>query len=102
MYLAHHLVPPQVFVAQTSPDPKHGHYLTVQEADGNIRVCLQTIGIVREALYIHVETTHTNSSDYPPATGKALVLVAGNVYVLKRKHVCVVCCVLIYVFPHIS
>ena len=77
MYLAHHLVPPQVHVVQTSPDPKYGYYLTVQEADGNIRVCLQTIGIVREALYIHVETTHTNSSDYSPA--------AGNVYVLQRS-----------------
>ena len=77
MYLAHHLVPPQVHVVQTSHDPKYGYYLTVQESDGNIRVCLQTNGIVREALYIHVETTHTNSSDYPPA--------AGNVYVLQRS-----------------
>ena len=91
MYLAHRLVPPQVLVAQTSHDPKYGYYLTVQEADGNIQVCLQTNRVVREALYIHVETTHTNSSDYPPA--------AGNIYVLQRRMY--IWC-LGYIFPHIS
>ena len=73
MHLAHHLVPPQVYVAQTRYNSRSGYYLTVQESDGNMRVCLQIIGIVRETLYIHVETTHTNSSDYPPATGKPFV-----------------------------
>ena len=63
-------VPPQVFVAQIRYDPKYGHYLTVQEADGNIQVCLQINGIIREPLYVHVETTHTNSSGYTAAIGK--------------------------------
>ena len=50
----------QVFVAQTSYDPKYGYYFTVQEADGNIQVCLQTNRVVTEPLHVHVETTHTN------------------------------------------
>ena len=64
----------QVFVAQTSHDPKYGYYLTVQEADGNIRVCLQTNRVVTEPLYVHVETTHTNTTgniSHMPAIGKA-------------------------------
>ena len=70
MYLARHLVPPQISVAWARYNNSwSGYYLTVQESDGNIQVCIQTFGIVREALYIHVETTHTNSSDYPPAKG---------------------------------
>ena len=73
MYLAHHLVPPQVYVPQTRYNNSWGgYYLTVNESDGNVPVCLQIIGIVREPLYIHVETTHTNSSDYPPAKGNIL------------------------------
>ena len=69
MYLAHHLVPLQVHVAQIMYNSWGGYYLTVQESDGNIPVCLQIIGIVGEALYIHVETTNTNSIDYPQAKG---------------------------------
>ena len=60
----------QVFVAQTSYDPKYGYYLTVQEADGNIQVCLQTNRVVTEPLHVHVETTHTNISGRMPAIGK--------------------------------
>ena len=59
----------QVFVAQTSHDPKYGYYLTVQEADGNIQVCLQTNRVVTEPLHVHVETTHTNTG-HMQAIGK--------------------------------
>ena len=73
MYLALHLVPPQVYVAQTRYNNSlDGYYLPFNESDGNVPVCVQIIGIVREALYIHVETTHTNSSYYPPAKGNRL------------------------------
>ena len=64
----------QVFVAQTSYDPEYGYYLTVQEADGNIQVCLQTNRVVTEPLHVHVETTHTNTtgniSPHMPAIGR--------------------------------
>ena len=54
----------QVFVAQTNHYTKYGYYLTVQEADGNMRVCLQTnsLRVVTEPLHVHVETTHTNTT----------------------------------------
>ena len=52
----------QVFVSQTSHHPKYGYYLTVQEADENIPVCLQTNRVVTEPLHVHVETTHTNTT----------------------------------------
>ena len=63
----------QVFVAQTSHDPKYGYYLTVHEADGNIQVCLQTNRVVTEPLHVHVETTHTNTTgniSHVPAIGR--------------------------------
>ena len=63
----------QVFVTQTSHDPKYGYYLTVQEADGNIQVCLQTNRVVTEPLHVHVETTHTNTTgnmSHLPAIGR--------------------------------
>ena len=63
----------QVFVAQTSHDPKYGYYLTVQEADGNIQVCLQTNRVVTEPLHVHVETTPTNTTgniSHMPAIGR--------------------------------
>ena len=63
----------QVFVAQTSHDPKYGYYLTVQEADGNMRVCLQTNRVVTEPLHVHMETTHTNTTgniSHIPAIGR--------------------------------
>ena len=63
----------QVFVAQTSHDPKYGYYLTVQESDGNIQVCLQTNRVVTEPLHVHVETTHTNTTgniSHLPAIGR--------------------------------
>ena len=63
----------QVIVAQTSYDPKYGYYLTVQEADGNIQVCLQTNRVVTEPLHVHVETTHTNTTgniSHLPAIGR--------------------------------
>ena len=65
----------QVFVAQTRHDPKYGYYLTVQEADGNMRVCLQTNRVVTEPLHVHVETTHTNTTgnmSHMPAIGKCV------------------------------
>ena len=57
----------QISVNQMIYHPRQGHYLTVQEADGNIPVCIQTGGIVREPLYVHVKTTHSRSK---PAIGK--------------------------------
>ena len=66
MYLA---VPPRVYVAQRGYNSCSGYYLTVQESDGNVQICFQAFGIVREPLHIFVETTNTNSSDYPPAIG---------------------------------
>ena len=62
-----------VFVAQTRYDPKYGYYLTVQEADGSIQVCLQTDRVVTEPLHVHVETTHTNTTgnvSYMAAIGR--------------------------------
>ena len=67
----------QVFVVQTSHDPKYGYYLTVQEADGNIQVCLQTNRVVTEPLHVHVETTHTNTTgnmSRRPAIGRAMYI----------------------------
>ena len=67
----------QVFVAQTSHDPKYGYYLTVQEADGNMQVCLQTNRVVTEPLHVHVETTHTNTTGYTshmPAIGRGMYI----------------------------
>ena len=67
----------QVFVAQTSHDPKYGYYLTIQEADGHIQVCLQTNRVVTEPLHVHVETTHTNTTgniSHMPAIGKQVYM----------------------------
>ena len=66
----------QAFVAQTSHDPKYGYYLTVKEADGNMRVCLQTNRVVTEPLHVYVETTHTNitQSGHMPAIGKQVYM----------------------------
>ena len=50
-----------IFVAQKSYDSKYD-YLTVQEGDGNIQVCLQTNRVVTEPVHVHVETTHTNTT----------------------------------------
>lgn len=60
----------QISVVQMSYHPRHGHYFRVQEADGSIQVCLQLQidGIVREPIYVHVETTL--STAYLPAIGK--------------------------------
>ena len=80
MYRAHHLVPPQIYVAQTGYNSSSGYYLTVQESDGNTHICLQTFGLVREPLYIHVETTHSNSSDTPPAIGNIYVVLQRSMY----------------------
>ena len=63
----------QVFVAQTSHDPKYGYYLTVQEAGGNMQVCLQTNRVVTEPLHVHVETTHTNTTGNISAIGNAVI-----------------------------
>ena len=81
----HITVPPQVLVAQTSHDPNYGYYLTVHESDGYILVCLETNGIIREPLNVHVETTHTNSSGSRPAI--------GNTYVFTKTYV-----IAIYIF----
>ena len=73
----------QVFVAQTSHDPKYGYYLTVQEADGNIRVCLQTNRVVTEPLHVHVETTHTNTTgniSHMPAIGRHILILHSIQY----------------------
>ena len=62
-----------IFVAHTSHNPKYGYYLIVQEADGNIQVCLQTNRVVTEPLHVHVETTHTNTAgniSHMPAIGR--------------------------------
>ena len=75
----------QVFVAQTSHDPKYGYYLTVQEADGNIQICLQTNRVVTEPLHVHVETTHTDTIGYTshvPAIGRHVYT-----YVHRSLHV---------------
>ena len=67
----------QVFVPQTHDDPWYGYYLTVQEADGNIQVCLQTNRVVTEPLHVHVETTHTNTTgniSHMPAIGRHIIL----------------------------
>ena len=64
----------QVFVVQTSHDPKYGYYLTVQEADGNIRACLQINRVVTEPLHVHVETTHTNTTGHMQAIGKQIYM----------------------------
>ena len=69
-----------MFVAQTHYDPKYGYYLTVKEPDGYILVCLEINGIVREPLYIHVETTDANSSGYNTTA-------IGNTHVFTKKHV---------------
>ena len=60
----------QISVDQMIYHPTKGHYLTVQEADGNIQVCiqLQTSGIFRDPLHIREETIH---SKYKPAIGKS-------------------------------
>ena len=66
----------QVSVAQTTHDPKYGYYLTVQEADGSRKVCLQTNRVVTEPLHVHVETTYTNTTgnmSHMPAIGKCSV-----------------------------
>ena len=70
----------QVFVAQTSHDPKYGYYLTVQEADGNIQVCLQTNRVVTEPLHVHVETTHTNTTGntHMVAIGRGMCILFGT------------------------
>ena len=60
----------QVFVAQTSQDPKYGYYLTVQEADGSMQVCLQTNRVVTEPLHVHVETNTTGNKSYLLAIGR--------------------------------
>ena len=75
----------QVFVAQASHDPKYGYYLTVQEADGNIQICLQTNRVVTEPLHVHVETTHTNTTgniSHMPAIGRHVYT-----YVHRSLHV---------------
>ena len=75
----------QVFVAQTSYDPKYGYYLTVQEADGNIRVCLQTNRVVTEPLHVHVETTHTNTTgniSHVPAIGRGMYIAYLSLHVI--------------------
>ena len=67
----------QVFVPQTSHDPKYGYYLTVQEANRNIQVCLQTNRVVTEHLHVHVETTHANTTgniSHLPAIGKQVYM----------------------------
>ena len=78
-----------IFVAHTS----FRHHLTVQEADGNIQVCLQTNRVVTEPLHVHVETTHTNTTgniSHVPAIGNAVTY-----------HIQYICkC--IYFFTHIS
>ena len=54
----------QVFVAQT---------IKAQEADGDMRVCLQTNRVVTEPLHVHVETTDTNitgNMTHRPAIGR--------------------------------
>ena len=71
----------QVFVVHTSHDPKYGYYLTVQEADGNMRVCLQTNRVVTEPLHVHVETTHTNTTgniSHLPAIGRHIHISLGT------------------------
>ena len=70
----------QVFVAQTSHDPKYGYYLTVQEADGNIQVCLQTNRVVTEPLHVHVETTHKNTTGntHMVAIGRGMCILFGT------------------------
>ena len=66
----------QVFVAQVNYIPGYGHYLTVWEADGNVKVCLKTNGMITDPLYIDVETTdqHANTTLRTPATGKSNIL----------------------------
>ena len=71
----------QVLVAQTRYDSKYGYYLTVQEADGNMRVCLQTNRVVTEPLHVHVETTHTNTTgniSHISAIGRHIHILLGT------------------------
>ena len=67
-----HLVP-LVFVAKTNYLPGYGHYLSVWEADGNVKVCLKTNGMIADPLYIDIESTeqHENTTQYTLATGKS-------------------------------
>ena len=91
----------QVFVAQTSHDPKYGYYLTVQEADGNIQVCLQTNRVVTEPLHVHVETTHTNTtgniSPHMPAIGRGMYIIIFCILFDTNKPACNVIFVFIYI-----
>ena len=97
MYLA---VPPRVHVAERSYNPKFGFYLTVPESDGNIQFCFQAFGIVREPLHIFVETTNTNSSEYPPAIGNiyetcmydVLGIVSSHQLIVTTKQLLVLLC----------
>ena len=80
----------QVFVAQTSHDPKYGYYLTVQEADGNMQVCLQTNRVVTEPLHVHVETTHTNTTGHisqRPAIGRHVQRSLHEMYSFVLIHI---------------
>ena len=87
----------QVFVAQTSHDPKYGYYLTVQEGDGHIQVCLQTNRVVTEPLHVHVETTHTDTTgniSHMPAIGKqvythVLIFHICIITIYKYIHLCI-------------
>ena len=78
-----------IFVAHTS----FRHRLTVQEADGNIQVCLQTNRVVTEPLHVHVETTHTNTTGYI-----SHLLAIGNAVTYHIQYICKC----IYFFTHIS
>ena len=68
----------QVFVAQTSHNLKYGYYLTVQESEKSMKVCLQTNRVVTEPLHVHVKTTHTNTTgsiSHMPAIGKLVHII---------------------------
>ena len=42
--------------------PGRVHHVSVWEADGSVPVCLGTNGILTKPLYIHAETTITNTT----------------------------------------
>ena len=69
MYIIYVYLVLQVSVDQLGYNPQQEHYHRVQEADENIPVCLQTNGIIREPLYVHVETTHSYIVGSKPAIG---------------------------------
>ena len=79
-----HLVP-LVFVAKTNYLPGYGHYLSVWEADGNVKVCLKTNGMIADPLYVDIESTeqHENTTRYTLATVNLPQVAEDSVVLIK-------------------